>query len=463
MVPLSSPSFDWRFYRRLLRPGAQPPPPPASLEELFAAVHHRSQKRRRLCALELTISPGTSAGLVASREGAPVRLGCALFSLIREARLPKKISVSRLDGKMVKSVPKQFTGAASGVSMLSTDRTVSMHKATPYGPTSKVTLTLDEDKAARAGPAAVGVQLLGFIPQAPAGEEDQLLVRLREVDNTGTSWFLYPEESLRTGSVAAFSALHAAMLRRRVVGLGVYTRATTSAPRLVCVLPGELEEGGEQVLPSSQLYPPGLHLIPLPFQEDARDTAHFALPAKGEALAPSPEAMEAARALVTRLRLNHLPGDISNPALDKFVSRLEYYTLTGGDEVEECVEPEGRGADGTEPDIGTAEGACGEEACGLAGQGAAALAAELDAAVKACIPEEMEEEAAAPKRKATADPVDDSARAAKVARLCASGEELDKNVTLDDLKAYLRSMGGKVTGTKPVLLARAREMFDGQK
>ena len=48
---------------------------------------------------------------------------------------------------------------------------------------------------------------------------------------------MYADEDSITGSMAVFIALHAVMLEREVMALCSYTRAPSSSPQLVVLLP----------------------------------------------------------------------------------------------------------------------------------------------------------------------------------------------------------------------------------
>jgi len=456
VLPLA-PSFDWAFYSRIHGPDAPPGAGEAgegaSLASLLHSVRRRTHKKRRLCALELTLSPGLPAGLPASRDAAAVRIATDLYSLVKRAKPPSTLMVTRLEHAPLKTKPGMVQDQGASALRSLHDRTLVVRKAFAVGAGPPLLLTAAEAAEARAGPGAPGVALLGFAPLA--GEAGAGLVGLREADNAAASHFLYPSDAAAPGSGAAFAALHGAMLRRAVFGLALLTRAQRSAPKLVALLPAAEQLDKESGV---QTQPPGLHVIYLPYADDAR--ANEGVTLADPPLHAPPAAVAAAQRLVRALRLSDFRcDDFSNPDVLQFQRCLEHYALVADDPVEDAIGP-GAVEDQTLP----AE-------ADFAEHGAAELAAALVAAVAAELPEE---EAAASKgkgggkRKAPADEGEaaaradeDVGRAAKVARLHAEGKELGAAVTVDDLKGFLRQAGLKVSGTKPQLLARVAEHLDG--
>ena len=448
VLPLA-PSFDWSFYGRLHGPDAPPVSDTISLGSLMHAVARRTHKKRRLCALMLRVTPGAPAGLPASAAAAPVRFAVDLYSLVKRAKPQAPSKVLRADHAPVRSVPGNVIVPASGEIFSIADRTLTVRKTYAYGAGSaRLVFTKEEQAQARSGPGEPGIALLGFSPRDGDGGAGPR-VGLREADNVGCSHFLYPAEAELPGSGAAFSALHGAMLRRGVIGLALLTRAARSPPKLVALLPSAATADAET---GEQLTPPGLHVIYLPYADQARAPELVTLPQPPAAASES--AVAAAAALTRALALADFRcDDFSNPDVAQFNRCLEHYALVADDPVEEALEVQAV-EDTTLPEV---------EA--FAERHADTICAQLSAAVATDLPE-LE---AAPgrgggggggsKRKALepgeaeAKAGDDSARAAKVARLHGEGVEL-RTATVDDLKAYCRTHGLKLSGTKPELLAR---------
>mmetsp|Transcript_11578 Transcript_11578/g.25067 ORF Transcript_11578/g.25067 Transcript_11578/m.25067 type:complete len:773 (+) Transcript_11578:166-2484(+) len=86
--------------------------------------------------------------------------------------------------------------------------------------------------------------------------------------NFQNTYLAYPNEEKVIGSRSAFTALHAAMLRKQVWAVGeLLLRAKKATSRLVAMVP-QAEERDEE--DGTQISPPGIILYSLPFEDDIR-------------------------------------------------------------------------------------------------------------------------------------------------------------------------------------------------
>lgn len=240
------------------------------------------------------------------------------------------------------------------------------------------------------------------------------------------------------GSARAFAALVLRMIAKRLTAVAVMLPRASGTPSIVALVPRDepvaSAEGLERVACS------GLSVVPLPYADDVRvfmwndDTA----------TKPEPRTAECAVQMIRVLRPTHdfsvanLPP---NPSMDAFMAGLEALALR---------QPTARAIeDETQPDH------TGMDACG---------GAEMSAFAAVTFPADYVPDPAKP-------PKDEKPRAVKRPREDAAAGEttiaealaaLDAG-TLDrytrvDLVAILRQAGGLVSGTKPVLLGRIRDM-----
>jgi hypothetical protein len=119
-------------------------------------------------------------------------------------------------------------------------------------------------KAANANSEFASLILLGF--------KEKMAVPPTHIVE-GASYFAYPSERTE-GSSTAFAHLHASMLRKGVLAIGELLSRTSATSRLVAMLPlqGD-EECQEKDRAASGIIapPPGMLIIPLPFEDEVRD------------------------------------------------------------------------------------------------------------------------------------------------------------------------------------------------
>ncbi|GCC21787.1 hypothetical protein chiPu_0020262 [Chiloscyllium punctatum] len=103
---------------------------------------------------------------------------------------------------------------------------------------------------------APGLVLIGFKP----------LSLLKKHHYIRTSQFIYPEETMITGSSTLFSALLTKCLEKEVFAVARYIPRRNTPPRFVALVPQGEQLDDEQV----QTIPPGFHLMFLPYADDKR-------------------------------------------------------------------------------------------------------------------------------------------------------------------------------------------------
>ncbi|KAJ7755905.1 SPOC like C-terminal domain-containing protein [Mycena metata] len=142
-----------------------------------------------------------------------------------------------------------------------------------------------------------GVKLLGF------KDRSELLFE----DNIKHSQFIYPDEMTFAGSKRTFSALLKSMVKKKKMGLVLALTRRNASPTFCALLPQE-----EKVDEAGWTDPAGFHLIPLPFADDIR-----AAPLE-RGFRASAETKEAARAWIDKLSVKngaYPPDSYPNPAL----------------------------------------------------------------------------------------------------------------------------------------------------
>jgi len=293
----------------------------------------------------------------------------------------------------------------------------------------------------------VGISLIGF--------------RKREsipfFHTTAANYLIYPNEETVHGSRKAFSHLHAAMQRKKVVAIAEVLHRTVWTSRLVAIFPDDESTGTPKK-------PPGMLVMTLPFEDDMRSLeADEAIKWKNlqgsvkmEPGSPKPDAVEstdscniiasedlinAAMNLMARQQLRgmELGQDFENAALVEFFNYLESVAL------ELPVSSETEEFDTRLDDETVLQ----------------AAKAQIDA-FQALLPEELKpQKQGQRKRKQAAKAEDDSG---------VDWEGLYRSDSLNDckvpeLKTYLRSVGEPVSGNKAALVVRVnkhlRKKFDG--
>eukprot|EP01004_Peranema_trichophorum_P011030 NODE_987_length_2202_cov_40.947571_g843_i0.p1 GENE.NODE_987_length_2202_cov_40.947571_g843_i0~~NODE_987_length_2202_cov_40.947571_g843_i0.p1 ORF type:complete len:731 (-),score=149.25 NODE_987_length_2202_cov_40.947571_g843_i0:9-2057(-) len=181
----------------------------------------------------------------------------------------------------------------------------------------------DELKEIRTLAKGPGLKILGFKP----------ITRLKKYHSMTHSSFVYPNDGSVQGSSKLFWALHQKMLESNKLAIGLLVPRQNASPVYVALIPQKevMDDNG------SQVEPPGMVIVPLPYADDIRD---LSLPV----VQPAPDAaIQKAKKLVARLTVDFDPNDFENPSLQKHYSCLHAMALE-----RETVEVK---PDLTEPDL----------------------------------------------------------------------------------------------------------------
>lgn len=80
------------------------------------------------------------------------------------------------------------------------------------------------------------------------------------------SYFIYPSDAAVTGSTRTFASLHKKLLKDELMGVGWLIPRRNQAPVFTAIIP-QAEEFDDK---GSQMTPPGMHCVILPFLDDIR-------------------------------------------------------------------------------------------------------------------------------------------------------------------------------------------------
>lgn len=276
-------------------------------EELRARVRRKEFKKRALGRIPFVLRPG-------------LQMGVRLYNLVKEAKKNQHILLASKSNQRVKIVTKNIcksTGSLLMANQISHDY--------PYGG-ENVNFTKEELKAIKfVSPKGLfdfsfeflsnfnlirskGIQLLGFKPKSA----------LKEYHFVREASFLYPDESIIKGSSTLFAALLDRMNEREKIAIARFVPRDNSVPQFVALLPQE-EEFDED---GTQLIPPGLHVIYLPFADDIRELSLFKLKEPA-----SEEQISLAKQVVKKLRIRFDSRSFENPILQKHYAALQALAL----------------------------------------------------------------------------------------------------------------------------------------
>lgn len=100
------------------------------------------------------------------------------------------------------------------------------------------------------------LRIIGFKP----------LETLKLWQNMRPSYFIYPSDAAVTGSTRTFASLHKKLLKDGLMGVAWLIPRRNQAPVFTAIIP-QVEEFDDK---GSQITPPGMHCIILPFIDDIR-------------------------------------------------------------------------------------------------------------------------------------------------------------------------------------------------
>jgi len=227
-------------------------------------------------------------------------MGVRLFNLIKEAKKNTHISLDAKYNQRIKIATKYVCKATGSLLMPN-----QIAKYFPYGG-EKVMFSNDELKAIKT-PCEKGIQLMGFKP----------IEALKKYHAVREASFLYPDDSVIKGSTTLFAAFLDRMLSRNKIAIARFVPRDNAMPRFVALVPQE-EEFDED---GTQMVPPGLHVVYLPYCDDIRElNLEKAKPANEEQLTT-------AKQVVKKLRIRFDSRSFENPILQKHYAALQALAL----------------------------------------------------------------------------------------------------------------------------------------
>jgi ATP-dependent DNA helicase 2 subunit 1 len=336
-----------------------------------------------------------------------------IYPMIRIKKKPIPITINARTKKRTKK-SSQILSKVTG-EIISSDR---INTFVEFGG-ERVSMTKEEvaniKRASNGNPDDACLLLLGFKPRSALKNMHQFSL----IDRT---LFAYPNEQLVKGSKAAFATLHSAMIRKDVMGIGELLQRVTATSRLVAILPQEeqLFDDGEQE------QPPGFLLVPMAYEDDIR-----AIPRTGDHVAD--EGMtSAAKDIIRNLNLDNdiiIGESFENPVLKSLWKYIESVAL--GTPLEEHDPDE----DDTTWDKKGIMSVCGDQIT----------------AFNQLLPDD---EVIVQERKRKAAPIITDYTG--IDWFKEYNENALEDLTVDELKAYLRSQGERISGRKTDLIERVR-------
>ncbi|KAL2323806.1 hypothetical protein Fmac_022864 [Flemingia macrophylla] len=267
------------------------------------------------------------------------------------------------------------------------------------------------------------LHLLGFKP----------LSCLRDYYNLKPSTFLYPSDEGTDNSMCIFIALHRKMIQ--LSRFAVAFSGSSSRPQLVALVAQE-----EVIQSGSQIEPPGMHMIYLPYSDDIRLVEERYSDSSGMVTKASDDQIKKAADLIKRIDLKDFTVcQFANPALQRHYAVLQALALEEND-IPEII-------DETLPD---------EE--GLARPGVVRALEEFKTSVYGDNYDEEDEHStgkpteASKKRKANAEYATRECENYDWAELADTGKL--KDLTVVELKYYLTAYNLPVSGKKETIITR---------
>ncbi|KFO03651.1 X-ray repair cross-complementing protein 5, partial [Balearica regulorum gibbericeps] len=247
------------------------------LEHLMKKVRAKETKKRALARLNLYLNKDLS-------------LSVGVYNLVQKAYKPYPVKLYRETNEPVKTKTRMFNGKTGSLLLPSDTK-----RAQTYG-NRQIVLEKEETEELKRFDSP-GLFLIGFKP----------LSMLKQHHHIRPSQFIYPEESLVSGSTTLFNALLMKCLEREVMALCRYTARRNIPPRFVALVPQE-EEVDEQKV---QIAPPGFHIIFLPYADDKRNVDFT------EKVPANREQVDKMKEIIQKLRFKYRTDSFENPVLQQ--------------------------------------------------------------------------------------------------------------------------------------------------
>uniref|UniRef100_A0A8C9FZQ6 X-ray repair cross complementing 6 n=1 Tax=Pavo cristatus TaxID=9049 RepID=A0A8C9FZQ6_PAVCR len=192
------------------------------LEHLMKKVRAKETRKRALVRLNLYLNKDLSFSV-------------GVYNLVQKAYKPYPVKLYRETNEPVKTKTRVFNGKTGSLLLPSDTK-----RAQTYG-NRQIVMEKEETEEVKRFDSP-GLFLIGFKP----------LSMLKQHHHIRHSQFMYPEESLVTGSTTLFNALLMKCLEKEVMALCRYIARRNTPPRFVALVPQE-EEVDEQKV---QIAPP---------------------------------------------------------------------------------------------------------------------------------------------------------------------------------------------------------------
>ena len=268
------------------------------LDDMLTMVRKRIYKKRSVGKFHLDL-------------GNDVKMSVSTYNFVQKASKPSKVRLTRDTNEEVKVV-RQFIDPNTGAPLLPSD----VSKYMEYGKT-KIKFSKDEVRATQKSllNGGYGLKLLCFKPKS----------QLKWSDFVRSSHFIYPDDTNIKGSRNIFAAFHQKCYEREVIGICSFKAREVSAPTFVGLEP-QLELKDE--VEGTQVSPPGFRIFYLPFSDDYRK-----LPDPMKIQEPNEEQLEAAKRVIKKLRMkNYDIEQFENPSLQAHFRMIESLALFKTDE-----------------------------------------------------------------------------------------------------------------------------------
>ncbi|KAL3068331.1 hypothetical protein niasHT_030622 [Heterodera trifolii] len=166
-----------------------------------------------------------------------------------------------------------------------------------------------------------GIVVIGFKP----------LHLLKDSHRMGAAVFVYPIESVISGSSALYRALLKRCLDKQLFVLVRYTHKTNTPPKLCALVPQSADQIPSGCTLAREYFYDGFHLVEIPFAEKSRSMEKRLLPPEGGIgtwpLANADQ-VEAAKQFVKKLtNTKFSPDDFANPVLQQHYKAVEMVAL----------------------------------------------------------------------------------------------------------------------------------------
>ncbi|XP_042672255.1 X-ray repair cross-complementing protein 6 [Centrocercus urophasianus] len=257
------------------------------LEHLMKKVRAKETRKRALVRLNLYLNKDLSFSV-------------GVYNLIQRAYKPYPVKLYRETNEPVKTKTRVFNGKTGSLLLPSDTK-----RAQTYG-NRQIVMEKEETEEVKRFDSP-GLFLIGFKP----------LSMLKQHHHIRPSQFMYPEESLVTGSTTLFNALLMKCLEKEVMALCRYIARRNTPPRFVALVPQE-EEVDEQKV---QIAPPGFHIIFLPYADDKRNVDFT------EKVPANREQVDKMKEIVQKLRFKYRTDSFENPVLQQHFRNLEALAL----------------------------------------------------------------------------------------------------------------------------------------